>query len=65
MTIKDRFEKELEIQPALSSWMAYVRTVKAGNYKKEIIKKNFKTFVDKEDYVNSGMKNKMEFLYSL
>lgn len=65
MKISTRFERELEEQPALSTWMAFVRSVKAGNYKREIIKKSFKELVDPKDYSHSGMRNKIDYLSSL
>jgi hypothetical protein len=65
MKIRQRFNKELEKQPALSTWMAFVRSIKEEEYKDEIIKKNFYKLVEKEDYVNSSFPSKMEWLYSL
>lgn len=65
MKISKRFERELERQPALSTWMAFTRAVKAGEYKNEIIKKNFYKLVDKKDHVNCGLPNKVEWFYNL
>jgi len=65
MKIRKRFEKELDKQPALSTWMAFIRAVKKGDYKDEIIKKNFDKLVDRDDHVNSGLPEKKEYMCSL
>ncbi len=62
---EEKFRQVLNLNPKWSSLVVFSQIIKHKKLSKQVIKKNFYNFVDKEDWSGSPVEKILDWLYEL